>query len=113
MLTENLRKACELAKNPGRCRYVLNNEPCCVIGQLGYLEGISLEELSKYDRDHNDPDSVNQVVRKFGENYPELVKYDVNKLDQLQSFWDDGHATTNEELLLEAEAIWNDNNDNG
>lgn len=40
-----LHKAIDLAKDSGECQYVKGGEPCCVIGQLAVLKGISLEQL--------------------------------------------------------------------
>ncbi len=75
---EKLHKAIDAAKHPGACQYTRGGEPCCVIGQLGALEGVSLEELFKWSG------SVATLVS----NREVFAKYPLGLLIGLQQQWD-------------------------
>lgn len=94
MVPKNIKKACGLAKKPGECIYYEGDSPCCVIGQLHFIEKekiVLTEGTTVFDN--------YKTVKCF-------QKYDIDKLNKLQEFWDKSHAHTNEELLEEAEKIW-------
>jgi hypothetical protein len=92
MLPENIKKACLLAKHPGRAMYYVDDKPSCFIAQLNELEGLKnpLMEGASF--------STHQIVK--------LEKYGIDRLQDLQDFWDRSEETTNEELLEFAEKIW-------
>jgi len=81
----NLRKAIDLAEKPSGCKYVVDGKPCCVIAQLAVLEGIPVEDISKWDRQNSCgigvlplTNGVDVLVRK----YPREV------LVNMQGAWD-------------------------
>ena len=45
-MMDRLLEAAERAEAPGACRYVRDGEPCCVIAQLGALEGATVEQMA-------------------------------------------------------------------
>jgi len=96
---ENIKKACELAKNPGSCKY--SNEdgsPCCVIGQLYVLEGFNVSELKNENKaiDYLRSENIDLLFSKYGK----------DRLATLQCYWDSNSYATNEQLLEKAEEIW-------
>jgi hypothetical protein len=94
MVPENIKKACELAKNPGEAMYYVDGKPSCFIAQLVEIEGLkfTLMEGKAFN----------------GHNIPKLNKYDVERLQDLQDFWDNSEDRTNEELLNYAEELFSE-----
>ena len=96
---ENIKKACELAKNPGSCKYSnKDGSPCCVIGQLYVLEGFDVTEFSCQNTtiDHVKAENIDLL----------FSKYTKDRLTTLQFYWDSNNDATNEQLLEKAEEIW-------
>lgn len=109
MLPENVKKACELACGPGDCKYVVNDEPYCVIGQLAVLEGCTVEELRAFKERVSNDGSYSDGVLALIEHEPfktKLDKYHPHFMDLLQSFWDETIKHSNKELLSEAESLY-------
>ena len=102
MLPENIKKACQLAKNPNGCRYVENNEPCCVIAQLYVLDGGDIEKLKRCDNIQ-----YNCITSLLQDDLLEL-DYPEYFLSQLQNKWDSRDICNNEELLEFAEKLWSE-----
>lgn len=100
MLPENIKKACELAQVPGECKYVVDEKPCCVMGQLYVLEGFDINDLKETsDMFCNIITDNQQLIDK---------KYGQLRLYDLQCYWDDYPLKTNEELLKKAEYLFKD-----
>jgi len=91
MVTENIKKACQLARSPGGCKYYDEKGPCCVIANLFVLE---------------QDDTIPEENRSVRFDHPISVKYGWGNLSQLQHFWDSSQKITNEQLLERAEEIW-------
>ena len=82
MVPEQIVKAIMLAEEPGCCDYVKNNKPCCIIGQLHYLQGGSIEEMEKWDAE------VRNTVVNIAECYNIDFGFNIEVLDSLQKEWD-------------------------
>lgn len=81
-------KAIRSAQKPGKCSYEHAGEPCCVIGQLAALEGVSPETLIEWDR--MDSSRVTDVLDKYEDLGQEaLGEYPLRLLQDLQDHWDD------------------------
>lgn len=108
MLPENIKKACELAAEPGRCRYTNGNEPICVIGQLAVLEGCTVAELTEFQENCNGNNTASDLV-KFEPFKSKLEKYDSGMLRSIQQYWDchaKRFASPNKELLYFTKELW-------
>jgi len=95
---ENIKKACELAKGPGQCKYSVGPDPYCVIGQLYTLEGFNVSELKNENTtiDYLRSENIDLLFSKYGK----------DRLATLQCYWDSNSYATNEQLLEKAEEIW-------
>ena len=95
---ENIKKACELAKGPGQCKYSVGPDPYCVIGQLYTLEGFDVSEFKCQNTtiDHVKAENIDLL----------FSKYTKDRLTTLQFYWDSNNDATNEQLLEKAEEIW-------
>lgn len=80
----NLIKAIELATHELTGHYVVDNKPACVIGQLAFIEGTSVEELIKWDIG-NGEDTTIDIYHKESS----LKEYPRALLRRLQKMWDD------------------------
>ena len=81
-----LETAIARAEQPGLCKYAVDKKrPCCVIGQLAFLEGVSVEELHKWDVSKYG--TIATLKWKMAEEFP-LAKYDSFLLQDLQKTWD-------------------------
>ncbi len=98
--TAKLHKAIDAATHPGKCKYTKGYQPCCVIGQLGALEGFSTQALSLWEG------SVIMLKCDSGI----LAGYPTNLLFDLQRKWDNSYediaAETRGDMheLVDAEA---------
>jgi hypothetical protein len=92
MVPENIKKACELAKDPGEGMYYNDGKPSCFIAQLVEVEGLNIHLGEGQTFDQHD--------------IPELNKYGVETLQQLQDYWDGSKERTNKELLEYAEEFF-------
>jgi len=82
---EKLLKAIDLAQGPGKCLYVVDGKPCCVVGQLAILEGVAIdffEQRNKMGCRYNE-----LSIGPFTELTSEL-DYNECMLQKLQSIWD-------------------------
>lgn len=82
MVPELIVKAILSAEKPGSCLYVEDNKPCCVIGQLHYLQGGSIEEMEKWDS------GVKNSVIQIAESYGVDFAFNIQALNLLQNEWD-------------------------
>jgi hypothetical protein len=85
---DRLLEAATLAREPGACRYVKDEQPCCVIAQLAVLHGAEISQIAKYDHHQGDElpaglgvDSVD--LRDF-----KLEGWDRASLREIQAVWD-------------------------
>lgn len=89
MLTQEqkdmLHKAIELAQKPGMCNYLIDGEPCCVIGQLGMLNSISIEDMRKWSGITVDDLYFSKNTNR---NFQQLWDIDMILLVKLQKMWD-------------------------
>lgn len=84
----NLRKAIDLAEKPGGCKYVRNGKPCCVIAQLAVLEGIPVEQISKWDVSKF-PGIGSLLLEPLVNGASAITsKYPIILLNNLQGVWD-------------------------
>lgn len=80
---EKLLTAIDLAKNPGKCRYVIDEQPQCVIAQLAVLENVPIGTLKIWDFASNgESGGIGNI------DPPELSHYDMGLLENLQDIWD-------------------------
>jgi hypothetical protein len=77
-LRSNLELAIERAEHKGGCRYVDKGSPVCVIAQLGFIEGLSIEEINQWYG----------TIMSVYSGVPEFQKYDKELLSELQLIWD-------------------------
>jgi len=89
---EKLLKAIELAQGPGKCLYVVDGEPCCVVGQLAALENIPASFFDgvieikvgsttfEYERNGRSIDVFSDLLAK--------LDYNEKMLERLQNIWD-------------------------
>lgn len=86
-LKENLYKAIDLAQGSGDCLYVCNERPHCVIAQLAFIEGISIEEMKTWSRNScNVTIGIHEVLES--KELKNLSKYNWSLLVKLQNIWD-------------------------
>ncbi len=77
-----LHKAIAAAREPGKCRYTKGGQPCCVMGQLAVLEGVSVARLRSWD-------GVGSKIMGLGELFPEeLQAYPAPLLSDVQAAFD-------------------------
>lgn len=77
----NVLKAIELAKGPGACRYIDDDDsPMCVIAQLAKIEGDDYLSLKGF--------GCTVVAAINGKKFAGLSKYDGDFLNYLQTMWD-------------------------
>ena len=96
---DNIAKACELAREPGGCKYIdEDGYPCCVIGQLYALEGFDTNDLKDVNKFSSYIESENMFLLSD--------KYGKERLDNLQNYWDDSNERTNDQLLEKAAKLW-------
>jgi hypothetical protein len=108
---ELLNKAIDLAQGPGKCQYVIDDKPGCVIGQLCALQGVEIAQMSTWARwMFVSPPSTRDINQKF-------IPYDMsggvkeifNKqferdlLQELQTMWDRTRTFTKDVPHLKAE----------
>lgn len=91
-MIENLKQAIKLARGAGKCDYLNNGKPYCVIAQLYVLEGGSVEDLKEWEGC-----TITGIDDRGC-----LKKYPIKLLDGLQSRWDgdidpDYHKKTTDE----------------
>ncbi len=84
-----LRGAIDAAQRLGDCRYTFNNAPCCVIGQLGALEGVSIKTLYTWEGNGN--------VAVLQRNNGVFSDYPIGVLVGLQSLWDSNKSRSEED----------------
>ena len=92
-LKDNLLKAIEAAVNPGGCVYMDDGEPCCVIAQLAYMEGVPKSNLSNWDAAPGLAGSdIGSLLNASRVSYPKAHaladKYGADRLIHLQGMWD-------------------------
>jgi hypothetical protein len=96
MLTkyQKVLKAIQLAKKPGKCQYIDNDKPCCVVAQLASLEGYSVSHLKTWDYPVKVGEGANSssihAVFSDGKGKTLRKKYDSKLLQELQRLWDGG-----------------------
>jgi hypothetical protein len=106
---KNLRTAIENAKNAGACAYVRNGEPDCVIGQLGFLEGVSGDQLDSW---HGPVDLIISNPDGLYEKSEVLKSYDEDLLCSLQSIWDSHSMNIEDEAVEGLRRLMNERVDN-
>lgn len=80
---DKLLEAIRLAEGPGGCRYEKGGRPCCVIGQLAYIDGVPVDTLRGWDV-FTDDQSLG-----IGEIEPDnLAHYPMGLLENIQGLWD-------------------------
>lgn len=91
-----LQTAIDKAKNPGKCRYVVDGRPSCVIAQLYILEGGSVDTLGKWRST-----VIGCILEE--QRPPKLAHYPKGLLQNLQYLWDVGvnDADTRREAMRE------------
>lgn len=81
MLTETqkdiLHRAIDLAKGYGECEYTMDGKPCCVIGQLAFLTGCSINKMGEWSGQTVDNEDV-----------PNFIGINKYFLKQIQRIWD-------------------------
>lgn len=87
---ENLLLAAQRAIHPGACTYTLNNNPCCVIGQLAHIEGVSLEIIDTWG---------NRTVINLDDR-PTFLGYPMDLLNRLQCIWDLGSSEATRDTMV-------------
>lgn len=118
MNKENLKRAIELAKGPGQCRYLdTADEPQCVVAQLAVLEGINLKQIIKDESlrrtqrlDECDDEvapankaslfTIDALVEEFGNR-----GYSITLLTALQDAWDTSSILDVEAIRLKMRQI--------
>lgn len=89
---KKLYRAIAAAKHAGACEYISNNKPCCVIGQLAYIEGITVPEMKKWGAEGF------QLVRyDYRQVVKPLLAYPYRLLDRIQGEWDYNNGNTIDE----------------
>lgn len=90
-----LHEAINRARRRGECQYVVDGEPCCVIGQFGALSGLSIAEMQHGSGMEKQASHVSPLVNfnKVGVT-GRLIFSNLNVPDDLlyhlQSIWDVG-----------------------
>lgn len=84
---EKLHKAVDLAQDAGSCQYVKNNQPCCVVGQYCFLNGISIQTMECWHQQN-----ITNISRW---NLP-LSLAEIDILGALQIVWDSSAKSTDE-----------------
>jgi hypothetical protein len=79
-LRSNLELAIDRAEGFGVCKYVSQGRPVCVIAQLGAIEGVSIEEMERWN---------GSIIRSVYPKVPKFRKYNKELLTELQVIWDD------------------------
>jgi hypothetical protein len=82
-IKEKLLLAIEQAAGPGDCIYVYGNQPVCVIGQLGAIEGVSIKRMEEWGN-YDDGSAIGDLYYDV----PEFQKYPRVLLKELQEIWD-------------------------
>lgn len=96
MNKENLYKAIELAQGVGKCEYVVNDKPCCVIAQLITLEGGNVRNIPVEDNGCG----IFSLIEKNRYIAELLVKYPKNLLIELQEIWDSNNIEEEAKILM-------------
>jgi hypothetical protein len=94
---ENIKKAIELAKqngHQGECRYVTDGKPDCVVAQLATIEGVSIEDLAKWEKKNV---LAAAMFNKPGANSLREKGYNTEFLLLLQRIWDGEYVPTDDE----------------
>ena len=84
MIPENIKKACELAKDPGSCKYTDGEKPLCVIAQLYVLEGGDVKDMLDWGTTVIRRVEYNSILENM------FDKYGLNNLVEMQYIWDKG-----------------------
>ena len=87
---EKLMKAIDLAEGPGECTYVRDGRPCCVVAQLGAMEGIPLDTMAEWDRGGT---RVGLILYAEKPGAQELRPYGRELLGAIQELWDGADET--------------------
>lgn len=99
----NVLKAIDLAKGPGACLYIDDDDdsPMCVIAQLAKIEGddyLSLKGLGS---------TVTIAIN--GKKFPGLSKYDGDFLNYLQTMWDKSFGREEHIVKIDMKSFAEDN----
>lgn len=84
---DKLYLAIKRAKGHGKCCYEINGEPCCIIGHLAIIEGLSINTLKKWDNESATSFSAVSANNKRGTKTLSN-KYGSSFLCRLQLMWD-------------------------
>lgn len=87
-MIENLKQAIKLAMGAGKCDYLNNGKPYCVIAQLYVLEGGSPEDLKEWEGC-----TITGIDDRGC-----LKKYSIKLLEGLQERWDQSFEETESEV---------------
>lgn len=114
-IRERLQTAINHAQHPGWCQYVVADKPCCVIGQFGFLSGLTIDQLK------NGSEEERTALEKGGGIYVDLNKRNVegrpifynlgapiDLLSALQQVWDNEARPPAEMLRKKMTIILND-----
>ena len=90
---KNVEKAISLARKQGGCTYIDARGPCCIIGQLAALEGVSNAQLKVWNEFRpagqiQKCDMIFYVMKYNVEGADKLKTYPPRVLDSLQIVWD-------------------------
>ena len=93
-LESNLLQAIDQATHPGKCKYVIDEQPACIIAHLCVIEGIDVSTIKKWDT-HNrvnkntkESERIKVLIENNVRGTQALKKYPINVLDKIQWVWD-------------------------
>ncbi len=94
-----LQYSIDAAADYAMCAYQKNGAPCCVMGQLAHREGVSVEELERWDGLDASENDIRQIRPS------ELQSYPMTLLMDLQILWDCGSIPTDNQTDMNS-AQW-------